>query len=59
MPVTETVPLTFYLLAKRPARFVAVYQFAVEIKRSSGVGTTSVALNSITVKTHGTRQRPF
>lgn len=45
----RTVPLTF-IFSQTSSAFRGCYQFAVEIKRSSGVGSTSVALNSITVK---------
>ncbi len=45
----RTYPLTF-ILSPSSRAFSGCHQFAVEIKRASGTGTVSVALNSITVK---------
>lgn len=45
----RTLPLTFVLSTSSKA-FSGCHQFAVEIKRSSGVGSVSVVLNSVTVK---------
>lgn len=45
----RTLPLTFALSTSSRA-FMGCHQFAVEIKRGSGAGTVSVALNSVNVK---------